>query len=141
MKKLVLLLMASVLITACSPCRYVANHPECFQPDTVRITDIQVHVEKQTIKVDSIVYDTLPGESNIIEKTVYLTKMVHKTDTIIKSKEVAKVNPINEQLNTDNQTLKDKNYRLTGQRNRLLIGLIGLIALLIITFVLKKYIK
>ena len=139
MIKKLLIIITVLLLVSCNPCKYVAKHPECFQPDTVKITDIQVHVEKETIKIDSIIYDTIPGKDKWIEKTVYLTKYSHKIDTIYTNKVIDRLNPINEKMKAENDKLTIKTQVLKKQRNNLSLSMSVLIILIAVYLIVKRY--
>ncbi|MCP4337044.1 MAG: hypothetical protein GY679_04335 [Mycoplasma sp.] len=96
-------------MVSCNPCKYVSKHQECFPADTVVITKETVHYEKEYITNDSIIRDTVLCDP--ILKTYYKTNTVYKTnfklkvDTIYTSKEISKINPVNEQLKKANDKL------------------------------------
>ena len=55
-----LLALLTVLLFACNPCKYVANHPECFQADTIRETEIQtVHDSVTWIMGDTTLFEAI----------------------------------------------------------------------------------
>lgn len=111
MKK-VLSIVALFTLVGCSPCKYIAKHPECFMPDSIIINNETVRYEKEYITNDSIVFQEIPCDpvDSIIykTKTVYKTRNVIKIDTIYKSKEISKINPVNEILKKDNEKLTGK---------------------------------
>jgi len=133
MKYLAIVLI--VFIAGCSPCKYVSKHPECFKSDTIKITEKVIHIEKEYITNDSIVYDSVPCVAETIVKTatIWKTKHVIKIDTIYTDKVVDRMNPINEQMKKDLMKISKKNSR----KNTLLFGLIGLI--LIVAFIRKLF--
>ena len=51
------LIIISIFLVSCSPCKYVSKHPECFQADSVIINKETVRYEKQFITNDSIVFE------------------------------------------------------------------------------------
>lgn len=116
-------LIIIVLLASCSPCKYVAKHPECFQADSIVIEKNVIHYEKIFITNDSIILDTVPcdpiTETYYETKTVYKTKNVIKTDTIYTATTTSKLNPINTKLQNDNNKLENKLKR----RNKLLLWL------------------
>ena len=131
------IIIISILLASCSPCKYVAKHPECFKPDSVIINNEIIHYEKEYITNDSIVRDTIPCD--VETNTVYSTRTIYKTnnkliiDTIYQSKTIDRINPLNEVLESDNIKLKNK----TKNRNKVIGGL----SLLIIFLGLILYIK
>lgn len=106
------IILISIILSSCSPCKFVAKHPDCFMPDSVIINKETVRYEKEYITNDSIIFDTIP--CNPVENFVYKTKTVYKTnyktiiDTIYQSKEVSKINPVNELLESENMVLNNK---------------------------------
>ena len=131
------LIILSILLASCSPCKYVAKHPECFKPDSVIINNEIIRYEKQFITNDSIIFDTIPCDP--VENFVYKTRTIYKTnnkliiDTIYQSKTIDRINPLNKVLESDNIKLKNK----TKNRNKAIGGL----SLLIIFLGLGLYIK
>ena len=131
MKKLLIIL--SVFLVGCNPCKYVSKHLECFPSDTVREYVDVIRVEKEYITNDSIVFDTLYKDVlKTIEKTVYRTKFKTITDSIIMYKDVAKVNPINTELEKTNKEYSIKVETLKNIRNYLIIALISLVVVLMV---------
>ena len=109
MKKLILL-FAVLLAFACSPCKYVSKHPECFRPDTVKQVSVDVRYEKEYITQDSVVYQKIPCDPEtkvqdvpVVYKTIYKTKV----DSIYRDKSVDRINPLNEKLKSDNEDLTE----------------------------------
>jgi len=131
------LIILSILLASCSPCKYVAKHPECFKPDSVIINNEIIRYEKQFITNDSIIFDTIPCDP--VENFVYKTRTIYKTnnkliiDTIYQSKTIDRINPLNKVLEADNIKLENK----TKNRNRVIGGM----SLLIILLGLIVYIK
>jgi hypothetical protein len=106
------LIILSIFLVGCNPCKYVSKHPECFQADSVIINKETVRYEKEFITNDSIVFKAIPCDpiDSIIfkTKTIYKTRNIIKIDTIYKNKEVSKLNPINAQLQQSNTKLSNK---------------------------------
>lgn len=131
------IIIISIFLVSCNPCKQIAKHPECFPADTVVIKEEIIHYEKEIVVNDSIIHDTVPCDP--ITNTYYKTNTVYKTnyktivDTIYQSKETSKINPVNILLETDNIKLKNK----TKNRNKVIGGL----SLLIILLGLIVYIK
>lgn len=132
-----LILITIVFLVSCNPCKYVSKHPECFPADTVVINNEVIHYEKEIVVNDSIIRDTVPCDP--ITNTYYKTRTVYKTnyktiiDTIYQSKEISKINPLNEALKKSNDKLELK----VKLRNKALIGLI----ILLLIFAVIIYIK
>lgn len=131
--KIPILFVALFALVSCNPCRYVAKHQECFHADTViKIKDV-VHYQKEYITNDSIVFQEIPCDP--VDSIIYKTKTVYKTnyktiiDTIYQSKEVAKINPINEQLKNQNDKLLNK----VKLRN-IIIGILLIFVLVVFAF-------
>lgn len=128
-----------IFLVSCNPCKYVAKHPECFPADTVKIVNDVVRYEKEIIRNDSIIYDTIPCDP--ITKTYYKTKTVWKTkevlriDTIYQYKDVAKINPLNISIKNENDKLINK----VKNRNKAILIISGIMILLAIV-IYAKYI-
>lgn len=118
-------------LVSCNPCKYVAKHPECFPADTVRLTEKIIHYEKEIVTNDSIVYEETPCDpetNTVYEKEIqYRTKTKTITDTIYTSKEVAKINPVN-----------DKLKKKTERQKMIIYLLLGVSLLAIIIIILKR---
>jgi hypothetical protein len=136
-----LILIAIVLLVSCNPCKYVAKHPECFPADKIVTTNEVIHYEKQIVVKDSIIRDTVPCDP--ITNTYYKTNTVYKTnyktiiDTIYQSKEISRINPLNEALKKSNDKLEIKLKRHNKVIRWLVIAL-GSIILLIIGYIKLK---
>ena len=122
------LIILAFLLTGCNPCKYVSKHPECFPSDTIKITKEVIKHVKEYITNDSIIYDSVPCDpitNTVIEtKTIYKTNWRIETNTIYQSKEVAKLNPINIELQKDNSILTAK----TKSQRKTILSLILVIA-------------
>jgi cyanate lyase len=136
-----LILIAIVLLVSCSPCKHVAKHPEYFPADTIVITNDVIHYEKEIIINDSIVRDTVPCDP--VTNTYYKTNTVYKTnyktiiDTIYQSREISRINPLNQVLKKTNDKLELKIKRHNKVIRWLVIAL-GSIILLIIGYIKLK---
>lgn len=137
--KTILFIISVIFLVSCNPCKFAAKHPECFPPDTVKITNNVIHYEKEYITNDSIIRDTAPCDP--ITKTYYKTNTVYKTKTVVKIdsiytlKEVAKVNPINPKLKKANEKLENN----VSSKNKLLkiLGGISALLLVVVLFLIK----
>lgn len=124
-----------LLLVGCNPCKYVAKHAECFPADTVIVTNDVVHYEKEIIINDSIIRDTVPCDP--ITNTYYKTNTVYKTnyktiiDTIYQSKEISRINPLNEVLKEKNDKLELKIKRHNKIIKWLSIALLSIILLIL----------
>ena len=131
------LIILSILLVSCNPCKRIAKYEHCFSPDSVIINNEIIHYEKEYITNDSIVRDTIPCD--VETNTVYSTRTIYKTnnkliiDTIYQSKTIDRINPLNKVLEADNIKLENK----TKNRNRVIGGM----SLLIILLGLIVYIK
>jgi hypothetical protein len=119
---------------ACSPCNYVAKHSECFPADTVKITDVQTIYDSIVYTVpDSInlelmfecdsnnqvllkrlnetkskgVETKVVFKDNVLKLSAFVDSIaiLNRTIQTLKTKDVAKVNPVNEKLKKDNEKL------------------------------------
>jgi len=128
--KLLYITTTLLFLVGCNPCKYVSKHQECFPADTVKQIEYKTKYIKEYITNDSIVYQTEPcnPKDSLVyrTKTEYRTKNIIKVDTIYSDKEVIKVNPLNEELKSENSALKSK---LTN-RNKQTLAL-GIVILLI----------
>jgi hypothetical protein len=131
------LIIISIFLVSCNPCKRIAKYEQCFPADTIRIENEVIHYERVYITNDSIIRDTIPCDP--ITKTYYKTRTVYKTnhktivDTIYQFKETSKINPINEVLKKEKEKLSDKNKL----KNKVMIGLIIFILLLGVIIKLK----
>jgi cyanate lyase len=113
----------------------VAKHPEYFPADTIVITNDVIHYEKEIIINDSIVRDTIPCDP--VTNTYYKTNTVYKTnyktiiDTIYQSREISRINPLNQVLKKTNDKLELKIKRHNKVIRWLVIALGGIILLII----------
>ncbi len=139
-----LLIILAFALASCSPCKYVTKHPECFQSDTIRITNEVIKHVKEYVINDSIVYDSVPCDpftNAVIEtKTVYKTNWRIEIDTIYKSKEVSKINPINSELQKDNAKLTAKTKKQRKTILSLILVLSGGILVLFVYAKIKKFV-
>jgi len=138
-KKRYLAILFCLFLLGCNPCRYVAKHPECVSPDTIKQVERVVHTEKEYIIKDSISYDTIKGKDILIEKTIFQTKYSHKIDTIYSNKVIDRLNPINEKLKAENDKLTIKTQVLKKQRNILSLSMSVLIILIAVYLIVKRY--
>lgn len=131
------LIILSIFIVSCNPCKHIAKHPECFPADTIRLTDKIIHYEKEYIINDSIIFDSIPCDpvENFIYKTrtVYKTNFKLKVDTIYQLKETSRINPVNIDLKKQNERLSVK----MKLRNRIIIGSSILLLLLGVIIYIK----
>lgn len=139
-----LLLIFAFALASCSPCRYVANHPECFPSDTITITNEVIKHVKEYITNDSIIYDSVPCDpitNTVVEtKTVYKTNWRIEKDTIYQSKEVSKINPINIELQKDNAKLTAKTKSQRKTILSLILVLAGGVLILFVYAKIKKFV-
>ena len=133
-------ILAIILLSACSPCKYVAKHPECFQADTVIKTERIVHHEKEYITNDSIIHDTVivEGDEKEIIKTIYRTNWKEKTDTIYRYDKTTKINPINTQLQIKYDKAQKQANRYIKSTMWLSIALLLLIVLIGLYIYIRK---
>lgn len=152
-----------LLFAACTPCRYVSRHPECFPADTVRITNIRI--ERDTITYIEESESTLEAYFECDSNNQVLMKRLAETNTgnikptvifrdntlkisyyvdsiavlhkIIKEtsgKETTILNPVNEQMKKDLQRLKK--WRKIGMYG---IGLAVLVLLYALFKIYRKF--
>lgn len=157
------ILVALYFTTSCSPCNYVSKHPECFPADTVLIekTIIQrdsfSYVEPDSLSL-SLLFEC-DSNNNVLIKELsdakskgFITKYIFKDNRLnltayidsiailnkiietTKSKEIIKVNPLNEQLKKDNDKLTQRNETKT----KVIIGLIAAILLMSLLYKIFK---
>lgn len=131
------IIIISIFLASCNPCKYVSKHPECFSPDSIIVNNEVVRYEKEYITNDSVVFKAIPCDpvDSIIykTKTIYKTKNIIKIDTIYKNKEVVKLNPINQELEQKVIKLEEKKDTLKKWLTRLIgLSLILIIILLIL---------
>lgn len=137
----ILPMIAVFMLASCNPCRYVSNHPECFPADTIResttqtIRDTVTWIQADTFALSALFYCDSANRVLMRDLTEYkskgiTTEIVYRenrlqitvaTDSIkvlnriiseLKSKTVTTMNPVNEQLEKDNQKLRDENAKL-----------------------------
>ena len=126
------IIILTVLLVSCNPCKYVSKHPECFPSDTIiKEKEVIKHI-KEFVVNDSIVRDTVPCDpiTNTYYKTntIYQTKTIHETDTIIITEKETRINPINKELEQKVLSLEEKK----AIQRKWLTRLIGLSLLLLV---------
>ncbi len=157
-----LLIISLLLIAACNPCNYVAKHPECFSPDTIRETSTQTirdtitWIQPDSMSLVALFYCDSANQvmmqkieeykskgiktrvifrDNKLDLSVYTDsiKVLNRIISNIKSKEVHVKNPVNNKLQSDNQILKNRLHN----RRWLLWYFIGSIVSIIIYIWIK----
>ena len=95
----IFILVALYFTTSCKTIEYLPG-------DTITNTEYKVKIEKEIVRFDSIVTKTDTFDNIVFrDRTVYQTNTKTKIDTIYSDKETIKVNPINEQLKSENYSL------------------------------------
>ena len=127
------IILICLLFVSCNPCKFVSKHTECFPADTVKEYIDVIRVEKEIVLNDSIIYDSTPcdpiKEVFYDTKTIYKTKLKTITDSVLIYKDVSKINPLNEQLKKDYDTLKIKSERHNKLIFLLILSIVIMIAL------------
>lgn len=137
MKATICSIIFIIVLASCNPCHYVAKHPECFAPDTIRETSTQTIRDTITwIQPDSmslvalfycdsanqVMMQTIEEfkskgiktriifKDNKLDLSVYTDsiKVLNRIISNIKSKEVYVMNPVNDKLKNDNIKLENR---------------------------------
>ena len=126
------LIVLSIFLFSCNPCKRVSKHPECFSPDTITKIEKSISYEKIFITEDSIIVDTLPCDpvdSIVVYDVVYKTIWRVKIDTFYKDKEVVKINPLDALLK---KKIIEHEIKVVNQKK--IIFTLSLILLLLVVF-------
>jgi preprotein translocase subunit SecF len=167
--KLLSLILLTILIASCNPCRYVARHQECFPPDSITSTSTEsVKDSSQKEPPDSSIFEALfecdslnnalMKEVNEVKSQGVQTQIVYRDNKIYirtstpgketKIRTVIKTVTVKEKImNPVDAELKRKNLKLEKQvqRKTVLVRLFGIsltvLIILIALYIWFKFIK
>ena len=86
--RIVIVFFLIALLSACNPCRYVANHPECYPADTVittdivTVTDTLIYIEENQSTLDA--WFECDSNNQVLIKKLEETISGIKTVTVFK---------------------------------------------------------
>ena len=153
-----------LILLSCNPCRYVAHHPECFAPDTIRETITStMHDSITWIQFDTTLFDAIfacDSLNNVLMKQVdeYKTKGVKTkvvfrdnrlqlsmfTDSIAILNKIIREhkthseyikNPVNDELKRQNEKLENRMHNRRWLLWYFVVSIAALIAYLFLKFI------